>query len=152
LPFIAERMPAEAKERLPFTVATDHMGSKATLDLWAVDQARNAYIVLVRKEGGPYEGTQITKHYVLNWQGNLIRISADPLDKTFSEDGATMHWRINKLEIPETLNSMNVEITHLIKDAFRAIGEVFNGERFHAVDVEFKITPYVTYSNNGGSN
>lgn len=94
-------------------------------------------IVLINKFGGAYEGTQVTKYYVLNWQGDLIRIVADPVGETFSEAGATMHWRIHNLEIPESLAHKTEEVSQLIKEAFRAVGEFFNGERFIAVDVHF---------------
>jgi hypothetical protein len=143
--FIAEKMPEEAKEKLPFKVFTDYSGDKPTLGWWAVNKEQDAYVVLINKEGGAYEGTQLTKHYVLNWAGHLISISADPLDPTFSEAGATMHWRIHKLNIPDELKNKQEEVMNLIKEAFRAVGDVFNGERYVAVEVEFNITPYPTF-------
>ena len=145
MPFIAEKMPDEAKEKLPFKVFTDYSGDKPTLSKWAVDKERDAYFVLINKEGGAYEGTQLTKHYVLNWTGHLISISADPKAPTFSEAGATMHWRIHKLNIPIELKNKQEEVMGLIKEAFRAVGDLFNGERFFAVEVEFNITPYPTF-------
>ena len=143
--FIAEKMPDEAKEKLPFKVFTDFDGGKPTLWKWAVDKERDAYLVLVRSEGGAYEGTQITEHYVLNWKGNLISISADPLGETFTEAGSTMHWKIHKLNIPDELKIKHEEVMVLIKDAFRVVGQFFNGERFFDVEVEFNITPYPTF-------
>jgi hypothetical protein len=143
--FIAEKMPEEAKEKLPFKVFTDYSGDKPTLSKWAVDKERDAYFVLINKEGGAYEGTQLTKHYVLNWAGHLISISADPLDETFTEAGSTMHWRIHKLNIPDELKDKQEEVKSLIKEAFRATGQHFNGERFFAVEVEFNIIPYPTF-------
>lgn len=138
--FVAEKMSDEVWKSLPFTVA------KRVEDYrkWAIDRERDAYIVLINKFGGSYEGTQETKYYVLNWQGGLIRIVADPVGETFSEAGATMHWRIHKLEIPESLAHKTEEVSQLIKEAFRAVGEFFNGERFIAVDVHFD-TSYAIY-------
>ncbi|PPD49457.1 MAG: hypothetical protein CTY12_10770, partial [Methylotenera sp.] len=74
MPFIVEQMPEEAKEKLPFNVSTRPDGSKHTLWKWVVDKERDAYLVFARSEGGGYEGTQLTKHYILSWQGHLISI------------------------------------------------------------------------------
>jgi|GEM_PF-2012114 len=144
--FIAEKMPDDAKEHLPFKVFTDYSGDKPTLWRWAVDKEQGAYIVLINKVGGAYEGTQETKHYILNWKDSLISISADPLHEALSETGATMHWRIHKLNIPNELKNKQEEVISLIKEAFRVIGRFFDGERYFAVKVEFNITPYPTFT------
>ena len=56
MPFIAEKMPEEAKEKLPFKVFTDYNGEKPTLGRWAVNKEQDAYIVLINKEGGGIRG------------------------------------------------------------------------------------------------
>jgi len=104
---------------------------------WAIDGDRDAFIVLTKTEGGPYEGTQITKYYTLCWKNELIQIAADPLAKTFKEQGAVMSWRVHKLALPESLQNQKDAVLQLIRDAFGSIGEFFNGERFISVDVEF---------------
>ena len=50
-----------------------------------------------------------------------------------------MHWRIHKLDIPDELKNKQEDVMVLIIEAFRAVGQHFNGERFFAVEVEFNI-------------
>jgi len=106
---------------------------------WAIDHDRDAFIVINRKEGGAYEGTQETDYYTLSWRNELIRIVADPLPKTFTENGAIMSWRVHGLTLPETLQNQRQEALQLVRDAFSAIGEFFNGYRFISVTVEFRL-------------
>lgn len=106
---------------------------------WAIDRDRNAFIVLNRKVGGAYDGTQETKYYTLSWKNELIRIVANPLPKTFTEQGAIMNCRIHGLTIPESLQQQKEEVIALISGAFIAVGEFFNGQRFITVNVEFDL-------------
>lgn len=132
--FVVEKIPQEELARPD----ADQIGFNLKLSTrWAVDHDRDAFIVLNRAEGGAYEGTQITDYYTLSWKNELIHIAADPLPKTFKEQGAVMSWRVHKLTLPEVLQSQKEEVLQLIKDAFGAIGECFDGERFLSVDVEF---------------
>ena len=134
--FVIEKIPQEA------LISSIQEYVRFNIDLsqeWAIDRDRNAFIVLTGKVGGPYDGTQVTKYYTLSWNNHLIRITADPLPKTFTEQGAIMNWRIHKLTIPEALQKQKEEVIALIRDAFLAVGEVFNGERFITVNVEFKL-------------
>ncbi|WP_029146655.1 hypothetical protein [Methylophilus sp. 5] len=136
--FVTEKMPEDAKVNLPFDVVVEADGSKPTLWRWAVDKERDAYIILAGTAGGAYEGTDKTEYYILNWQGHLISISADPLGRTYGESGTSMHWRINEIFTPETLKANKEDVMFLVKDAFRAIGEFFDGGKFVAVNIEFK--------------
>ncbi|MBK8814391.1 MAG: hypothetical protein IPN42_02255 [Methylococcaceae bacterium] len=134
--FVIEKIPQEA------LISSIQEYVRFNIDLsqeWAIDRDRNAFLVLNRKVGGPYDGTQITKYYTLSWNDQLIRITADPLPKTFTKEGAIMNWRIHKFSIPEELQEQKDEVIALIRDAFRALGEFFNGERFISVHVEFKL-------------
>jgi len=107
---------------------------------WAIDRERDAFIVLNRTLGGAYDGTQVTDFYTLCWKGELIRIVADPLPKTYTERGAIMSWRVHGMSLPESLLDRKEYILQLVKDAFTAIGEAFNGQRFIGVNVEFEPT------------
>lgn len=109
---------------------------------WAIDKNRDAYLVLINKVSGAYEGTQETKYYELSWKNQLISIASDFLKQTFDEKRATMHWRIHKLDIPELLLDQHEDVINLIKEAFRTVGEFFDGDRYIAVEVEFNITSY----------
>ncbi|PPD33590.1 MAG: hypothetical protein CTY19_07540 [Methylomonas sp.] len=132
--FVVEKIPQEELARPD----ADQIGFNLKLSTrWAVDHDRDAFIVLNRAEGGAYEGTQITDYYTLSWNNELIHIAADPLPKTFKEQGAVMSWRVHKLTLPEALQTQKDEVLQLIRDAFGAIGEFFNGKRFISVDVEF---------------
>ncbi len=132
--FVVEKIPQEQLARPD----ADQIGFNLELcSRWAIDHDRGAFIVLNRAEGGPYEGTQVTDYYTLSWKNELIRIAADPLPKTFTEQGAVMSWRVHKVTLPKVFQSQKNEVLQLIRDAFGAIGEFFNGERFMSVDVEF---------------
>lgn len=107
---------------------------------WAIDRDRDAFIVVNRTEGGAYEGTQATEYYTLSWKKELIRIVAEPLPSTYVEQGAVMSWRVRRLDIPEALQHQKEEVAQLIKDAFAAVGDCFNGHEYFAVNVEFKLS------------
>ena len=106
---------------------------------WAIDRDRNAFIVLTRKVGGPYEGTHITKYYTLSWNNELIRIAADPLPCTYAEHGAIMNWRVHKLAIPDVLMPQKEAVLDLIQDAMKAVGDCFNGYEYIACKVQFDL-------------
>ncbi|MGY6277024.1 hypothetical protein [Methylomonas sp. MgM2] len=132
--FVIEKIPQEELARPD----ADQIGFNLQLSTrWAVDRNRDAFIILTKKEGGPYEGTQVTDYYTLSWKNEFIHIAADPLPKTFTGQGAVMSWRVHKLTLPKVLQSQKDEVLQLIRDAFGAIGEFFNGKRFISVDVEF---------------
>jgi len=107
---------------------------------WAIDRERDAFIVLNRKLGGAYDGTQETKYFTLSWNNELIQIVADPLIKTFTKEGAVMSWRVHSITIPSALQNRCDEVFQLIKAAFAAVGECFNGYEYISVNVEFKLT------------
>lgn len=134
--FVIEKIPQEA------LLSPDNKLVGFNTDLsqeWAIDRDREAFIVLTRKIGGPYGGTQVTKSYTLSWKGELIYIVADPLPKVYTDQGAIMSWRLHRLTLPEGLQHLSNEVFQLIKDAFVAVGECFNGYEYIAVNVEFKL-------------
>lgn len=135
--FIVEKIPAEILASPSYAL----VGFNTDLSKrWAIDKSKEAFIVLNLKEGGAYEGTQETKTYTLCWKDELIRIVADPLPKTYTEQGATMYWRVHKLTIPTALQPQREEVLVLIKEAFAAVGDgCFNGHRFIAINIEFKL-------------
>jgi hypothetical protein len=134
--FVIEKIPQEALAK-PGAELIDFNQKLCTR--WAIDHERDAFIVINRKEGGAYEGTQETDYYTLSWRNEFIRIVADPLPKTFTENGAIMSWRVHGLTLPETLQNQRQEVLQLVRDAFSAIGEFFNGYRFISVTVEFRL-------------
>lgn len=136
--FVIEKMPEEAKVNLPFDVAVESDGSKPTLWKWAVDKAQDAYMVATNVVGGSYSGVPITKYFMMSWRGNLIPISAEPVGHKFNELGTTVLWKINEISLPEALLANRGEVITLIKDAFKAIGEFFDGERYAGVEVDFE--------------
>jgi len=109
---------------------------------WTVDRERNAFLVIVGKEGGTYEGTQETKHYVLSWQGELIRFAGDPVLSHTSKNGTVstvMSWRIHQLFIPVPLKQNYYEVRQLICEALDALGWLYSRERVVAVHVDFDL-------------
>lgn len=131
--FVVEKIPQEQLT----TSSQKLIGFNTKLcSRWAIDRDREAFIILNRTEGGSYEGTQITEYYTLSWKSELIRIVAEPLPSTCIEQGAVMSLRIRYLTIPETFQCQKEEVFQLIKDAFTAVGDCFNGHEYFAVNVE----------------
>jgi len=144
MPFIAELMPEEAKENLPFNVSAAYDGSRPSLWKWAVDTQNSAYIVLVNVHGGGYSGTEQDNVYILNWQGSLCSITASPQQRTFTENGVVMHWKIKTIDLHKDSPLTPVEILPILTSAFKAIGDLFNGEEFQDVLVTFPPLEAVT--------
>ena len=135
--FLIERIPEEEKAKL--SIELDDY-NPALSSRWAIDHERNAFVVIKKKLGGPYEGTQVTKYYVLMWKGQLIHICADPLKPTYSEVGAVMNWRVHELHVPSSLQGQKNEVMQLIREAFSTVGRSFDGDRYTAVNVEFDLS------------
>lgn len=135
--FLIERIPDEEKAKLSEEL-DDYNPDLSSR--WAIDRERNAYVAIKNKVGGPYEGTQITEYYVLSWGGKLIHITADPLKPSFNEKGVTMNWRVEALRIPRELQDKNEDVMRLVKDAFTSIGQSFDGDRYLAVNVDFRLS------------
>jgi hypothetical protein len=76
----------------------------------------------------------------MNWQGNLISITADRVGVTEDENGVVLTWRVHRLVIPSVLQEQRGAVVALIKEAFATMGDIYNGEQYAAVDVDFKIT------------
>lgn len=134
--FVNELIPEEEKERFSFPVSERRDGSKPTLWKWTVDRDRDAFLVFTNAEGGGYEGTQLTKHFVLSWKGKLVTLCADPLPALRNDAGVIKPWRIHKLRIPLVLHSQREEVIQLIREAFSTMGDVYDGEQYASVIVE----------------
>lgn len=134
--FINELIPETEKNSLKFYVKTYPDGTKPTLYKWTIDREREAFLVHTCSWGGPYEGTQITKHFVLSWKGELIHISADPLPTIYTEKGPAMSWRVHRLDFPSKLDQKET-VFQLVREAFTCMGESFDGDQFVNVSVEF---------------
>lgn len=145
MPFVVEKIPED--------VVTDGVLSHYSAyakdryysisSRWAVDRERNAQMAIVSAVGGasgPYDGTQETDGFALFWNEYVIGIYADPLPKSYPPSGPEMNWRVHRLQLPEALQSRRDEVLDLIRDAFRAVGKSFNGERFAAVNVKFDLS------------
>lgn len=132
--FVVEEIPqAVLDKQLPYV--NPKLSSR-----WVVDRDRDAFMVLTNKFGGAYEGTQETKYYTLSWKNQLVHLDADPLPKTFPAEGAVMHWRVHRLLVPPVLEARRDEILELLRDAFRAVGQSFDGDRFVDVELQFGLS------------
>lgn len=139
--FVNELIPESEKEKFPFPVDTRPGGGKPTLWKWTIDRERNAVLVHTGGGGGGHQGTQRMDFYVLSWSGSLIDISASRLPSKRVEKGVVMSWRINKLDIPPVLQSRQEELFQLIKESFAAMGDIYDGEQYVAVNVDFYFPP-----------
>lgn len=126
--FFVEEIPDEARIKYASII------NEKLCDRWVISKENNTFMVLTKKYGGPYEGTPEDRFYTLVWRGEQLSIRAAQLNTTFDEQGATMHWRIDSIPIAYK-NSK--EFIQIVRDAFRAVGKFFNGQRFFNVEVVF---------------
>lgn len=138
--FVNEIIPEEEKAKFTFPVHTDRNGSKPTLKKWTIDRVRSAFLVFTDSEGGGYEGTPITKHFVLSWGGELIYLSADPSPCFRDENGGVVKpWRVHDLRIPPSLAGRRDDVVQLIREAFRTMGDLYDGDQYAGVNVHFDV-------------
>ena len=130
--FMVERIPDEAKKKFPEV-------DRPFTTKWVIDRNRDAFMAWVNKHGGPYDGTPEWVDYMVYWQGEIIHLTAERGRETFPPEGATMNWRIIRLKMPDALRSRRDEVLQLIRDAFRAVGWAFDGDRYAAVNVAFDL-------------
>lgn len=138
--FVNELIPEEQKDKFPFPVQIGYDGSKPTLYMWTIDRERDVFLVRVREVGGGYEGTPVTTHFIMSWHGNLISIAADRVGVTEDENGVVLTWRVHRLVIPPGLQEQREAVVSLIKEAFATMGDIYDGEQYAAVNIDFKIT------------
>lgn len=136
--FMNEKIPSEVKETLPLSVQRSPFdGSAPTLWKWTIDRAREAYLVCTGKEGGSYEGTQLTESYALVWRGQVVTFGGDPTRTTGPQGAVSLRWRIYGLQIPETLRDREQEVVAMITEALDAKGFLFDRTCLASVDVHF---------------
>ena len=92
------------------------------------------------KEGGSYEGTTLTCHYILSVNGNPVHLSADQQGVSETAQGVIMSWRIHKLEIPSELQNQRQQVLSLIQEAFSTLGNSYDGEQYVAVNLTFDLS------------
>lgn len=136
--FVNEKYPETEKQRIAELVEKrPPLSNPQSPTKWTVDHDRNAFLVVVGSEGGGYEGTQTTLHFILQWRGDDIHLSASPLGVSNVEGGVVMSWKIDKLRIPPALIRQESEIVALLRDAFRVLGDVYDGDEYVAVNLDF---------------
>lgn len=135
--FVNELIPESEKRNLPFPVTTRLSGAKPTLWKWTIDRERDAYLVLARREGGGYEGTEATEHYVLSWKGELIKFSG--ISRTLDRPGvgSVLVWNILNVTLPPALMSDMDFVRNLIVEALDAMGLLYRRDRIKEVVIEF---------------
>ncbi|MBI5790400.1 MAG: hypothetical protein HZA63_02885 [Rhodocyclales bacterium] len=109
---------------------------------WVADHERNARMAIVSRVGGasgPYDGTTETDGFALFWHDHVIGVYANPLPTSCPPSGPEMNWRVHRLQLPDIFQARRDEVLDLIREAFRAVGQFFNGERFAAVNVQFDL-------------
>lgn len=139
--FVNETIPEEQKSKFKFPVKTRPDGSKPTLWKWTIDRDRDVFLVCVDVEGGGYEGTPVTKHFVMSLKGELISLSADPLNCIRNEaEGVVMPWRLHKLVLPPAFSERKDEAFELIRQAFRTMGNLYDGDKYADVSIDFSLS------------
>lgn len=135
--FINEIFPEERKNKFTFSVSTRPDGSKPTLWKWTIDRERDAFLVLTKTEGGSYEGTQRTEHYVLSWNGELVHFSGEAAVSSTTRTDQIISWRVHRLTVPPRLAEYRNEVFQLVREALDAMGWLYRRERVVAVKVDF---------------
>lgn len=137
--FVVDRIPNDKLDEFGI-VYVDAQGQKTILSSrWAKNDLEQATFVYRRAEGGGYEGTRRTEHYTLVWKGEKVEVVADPSQTTYTSSGPVMTWRVRGLRVPSDLSDKTEIIHRLIQEAFRAVGESFDGQGFAEVYVVFDL-------------
>lgn len=137
--FVNELIPEAEKDKFPFPVFTRTDGSKPTLWKWTIDRERSVYLVCVKKEGGSYEGTPETRHYILKWKENLISFAGESVITGRVKIDQAISWHIHHLAIPPSLINRKDKVLILIREALEAMGWLYDRECLVAVNVNFDI-------------
>ncbi|MDR1848467.1 MAG: hypothetical protein LBQ75_00320 [Zoogloeaceae bacterium] len=109
------------------------------LSEWTVDRERDAFLVLVGKEGGTYEGTQEIRHYVLVLGEHEIHFSGEYHVTGYRSKGEPqiMTWTIHQLSVPSSLASQKEEALALVREALDAQGLYHCRESLASVIINF---------------
>ena len=144
MPFTVELIPEDVVTNGVLSRYRNYQNRKTPYSIkWVVDHERNAQMAFVSGVGGacgPYDGTTETDGLALFWDDQVIGVFADPLPNSYPTSGPEANWRVHRLQLPEALQSRREEVLELIKEAFRAIGEGSNGDKFAAVNVLFDLS------------
>lgn len=128
-----QKIAALVKSRPPLTQPTES-------SWWTVDYSRNVFLVIVGAEGGAYEGTPETRHYVLMYDGAKIEFSGEcrVTGSIREKEGQVMHWNIRNVSIPEAFRLSRMKVLDLISEALDAQGLRWNRDCLTAVHVNFR--------------
>lgn len=135
--FMNERIPEEEKAKFTFPVYTQPDGSKPTLWKWTIDRERHAFLVITHIVGGGYSGTDPEEHFVLSWNGQLIRFSGQYKIGGSRGEGYALTWRLSAVEIPAAIEERRPEVLALVTEALGTKGRFFNSSNLISVNVEF---------------
>lgn len=138
--FVNEKYPAEEKARIDALVETrPPLTNSPGSSWWTVDRERSACLVPIGKEGGGYEGTPETRHYVLVWGEHEIRFSGEYRVSGELSKGElqVMTWNIGQITIPAGLALQREESLDLVREALDAQGLHYSRLNIAAVVVNF---------------
>ena len=136
--FVNEKYPQSEKAKIDTLVANRPKYSRPPgSSRWTVDRERDAFLVIVGKEGGTYEGTQETEHYVLSWKGERIHFSGDPVLSGKAKSDMVMSWLVHQVIIPPAIENQKSEVLQLIREALDAKGWLYDRDRLSTVEVNF---------------
>ena len=100
--FVNEKFLQSEKARIDELIAgrPQFVRASGLMPWWTVDRERDAFLVLIGKEGGMPEGTQETQHYALSWEGNIVRFAGDSKRNRNSKNTLITSWRVHRLDAP----------------------------------------------------
>ena len=139
--FVNEKYPSEEKARIDALVETRPplTRSPGLSSWWTVDRDRDACLVFIGSEGGAYEGTPETEHYVLVIGEHEIRFAGRYQVQGQLRNGEpqVIAWNISQFSIPSDLASQREEVLALVREALDTLGLHYSRRNVASVIVNF---------------
>ena len=142
MPFVHEKFPDSEKAKIENLIAARPKFSRpVSSSWWTVDRDNGLALILVGKEGGTYEGTPETQHYVLESGYGITKFSgAYHLSGSLAlGQPQIMVWNVSKIEFPTKDSVSQQTITALIREALDAQGWLNDRACLSAVTVSFDL-------------
>lgn len=103
---------------------------------WTIDRERNTFFIPLDQPG--YDDTNTRPEiFALYWKNEIIRVEARVSGTGVEKSWDTLTWTVDRIIVPENLQSEQDEIIHILKEALSVYGWLFGIEPVKAVYVEF---------------
>ena len=104
--------------------------------MWTIDRDRDAFLIRLAPPG--YDDTHTRPEvFALVLHGHVVRLEGYASGSGPGKFWDHMKWRIVKVVIPTALGQPQGDVLHLIEEALKAHGDLFDTSHLKQVDVEF---------------